>query len=217
MSTQQPTWTTLRLRKLEAVSGVVLLAFVTEHACANALLILPDPEWFDGYVHSMSRWWTVRIAEFILACTFIAHISGGWVLRKRTTAVLKKRTTALQSQPMTLRLVGFTGTALLIFLVLHVSMFVAPRLLHGAAQPGYYQARLALSSLPVVVLHCAAMVALVLHLRYGIAAAITVFPGIPKPWIPAVKRWALRLAFGSPLALAAVSLAVFLSMLLADP
>ncbi|MCU0330785.1 MAG: hypothetical protein MUC47_07375, partial [Candidatus Kapabacteria bacterium] len=100
MSKGLPYWTTLRLRKLEATSGVVLLAFVVEHACANALLVLPDATWFDAYVASMARWWAIRVAEVLLAATFCAHVAGGWTLRRRTKANLAKRSAPLPKPPM---------------------------------------------------------------------------------------------------------------------
>lgn len=217
MSTRLPYWTTIRLRKLEAVSGVVLLAFVVEHALANALLLMPNPTWFDAYVASMARWWVIRVAEIFLAITFFAHVAGGWTLRRRTMANLAKRSAPMPKPPMTLRLVGTTGTVLLLFLAMHLSMFVAPRLVSGVAPLGYDAARAALASLPIVLMHCIAMAALILHLRYGIAAAITVFPGLPKPWIPHVKRLALQLAILAPTALAIISVAVYLGELWAAP
>jgi succinate dehydrogenase/fumarate reductase cytochrome b subunit len=195
----------------------VLLAFVVEHACANALLVLPDATWFDAYVASMARWWAIRVAEVLLAATFCAHVAGGWTLRRRTKANLAKRSAPLPKPPMTLRLVGTTGTALLLFLAMHLSMFVAPRLVSGATPPGYGAARAALASLPIVLMHCVAMAALILHLRYGIAAAITVFPGLPKAWIPRVKRLALQVAILAPTALAIISVAVYLGELWVAP
>ena len=110
---------------LMAVTGVVLMAFVTGHLVGN-LQVFEAPEKINGYAHFLQSLgpalWAVRL--FLLACVSI-HIWAGVVLtlesyRARPEAYEFRHTIQATLASRTMR---WTGAIVLAFLLYHLAQF----------------------------------------------------------------------------------------------
>lgn len=107
------------------LSGFFLITFLIEHLIGN-LLMLGGPTPFNEYAEFMGHTWYIRIAEVVLFAGFIIHIYDGISISLQNNKARpvkyavkgKGKTSSWASRNM-----KWTGTILLVFLILHLLSF----------------------------------------------------------------------------------------------
>lgn len=118
-------------KKLQmSLTGIFLITFLVVHAYINAQIFWNDGgEQFEHLAHFMGTNPVIRTIEIGLFAFLILHVVQGLVLwarnrgsRKSRYAVTKRNETSRWYS----RSMGLLGTLILLFLILHISMFWAP-------------------------------------------------------------------------------------------
>jgi succinate dehydrogenase / fumarate reductase cytochrome b subunit len=127
------------LKFLMAVTGLILIVFVTGHLIGN-LQVFSGPDKINGYAHFLQSLgpalWAVRI---ILLVSVVVHIWAATVLTlmnraARETRYAVKRTVVATFTSLTMR---WTGVVVLAFILYHLAQFT-----FGVAQAGTFKGNL---------------------------------------------------------------------------
>lgn len=124
---------------LMAITGLVLIGFVTGHLVGNLQIFLP-PDKINGYAHFLQSLgpvlWGIRL--FLLACVTI-HIWAAVALTLESRAARGPNDYAIKkwiSATVASRYMRLTGLVVLAFLIYHIAHFTI-----GAAQPESFKAK----------------------------------------------------------------------------
>lgn len=174
--------TTLFLKTLMAVSGVVFVLFVFAHMAGN-LKIIQGEQAFNTYAEHIRTigepilpyaglLWILRVG---LIVSLVAHVGSAAVLSARASKArpvkyeVKKNPASTPSS----RTMRWGGLALLLFVIFHLLQFTNPKLNFGDGQT-QNPFQLVVGSFEVwwvTAIYLAAMVALGLHLHHGVWSA----------------------------------------------
>lgn len=197
-------------KRIEASTGVLLLLFLLEHAAGNALSVLPDPTYYDGYVELLGRTIVVRVLEVCLFLVFGVHIVIGLAMKYVRRVMIKRRPVKPAPQRPILRVVGWTGGVIIIFLGIHLTTFFVPdRFGLENLHPRVRMAE-AFSHFPYVLFYVVSMFAVSLHLYYGISSALATLPLVPRSWIPGLIRFGRVSSIVAPILLALTAVIFFI-------
>ncbi|MEM0996272.1 MAG: succinate dehydrogenase cytochrome b subunit [Bacteroidota bacterium] len=107
------------------LSGLFLISFLVVHLAGNLLLFV-GPAAFNDYAIFMGHTWFIRIAEVILFAGFTIHIYDGislWIQNHRARPVKYAVRSKAKTSSWASRNMKWTGTILLVFLILHLLSF----------------------------------------------------------------------------------------------
>jgi succinate dehydrogenase / fumarate reductase cytochrome b subunit len=107
------------------LSGLFLISFLLVHLAGNMLLFV-SPAAFNDYAAFMGHTWFIRIAEIILFAGFGIHIYDGlslWLQNHRARPVKYAAKSKGKTSSWASRNMKWTGTILLVFLILHLLSF----------------------------------------------------------------------------------------------
>lgn len=180
--------TTVALKVLMAVSGLIMIGYLLAHMYGN-LKVFAGQASFDSYAEHLRELgepilphtgllWIIRV---VLLASIIAHFYAALVLwrRARTARGGTKRYHTTQNKRGVQRsYASFTlrwgGVVILLFVVFHLLHFTWNTIHPGGASDSPYQRVVnGFSVWWVVLAYTAAMVAVGLHLRHGISSALT--------------------------------------------
>lgn len=187
---------TIGRKVVMALTGIVLVAFVTGHVLGN-LLMFSGPAAMNGYADllksNQALLWSIRAG---LGLAVILHVHAAWSLTRLGRAARPADySTPTERRAATLSAVTIRlgGVLLLVFLVFHLLHFTTGTL-HPAFSPTDVYANVIVGfSVPAVTaFYVLAMVALGLHLHHGIWSLFQTF-GWNHPHLNAGRR---RLALG---------------------
>lgn len=199
-----------------AVTGMILVGFVTAHMTGN-LLMFKGPAAINGYsrfLHSAGELlWSVRL---VLLTAVIFHVHSAWSLTRDARAArpdayaLQRRRAATWSA----RTMRWGGVLLLAFVIVHLLHFTTGTL-HPDFNPHdvYSNVVIGFSVPAVVIFYVVAMIALGLHLHHGVWSLFQTL-GLNHPHLnPARRRLATFLAVLVPVGFASIPVAVMLRFL----
>lgn len=164
-------WTSVGLKAVMAVSGIVLSGWVLLHMAGN-LLVFGGPELIDGYaaaLHAGPLVWVQRVAWIV---ALVVHIAAAIVLTKRSVSARPERYhhRLRGERPLSSRSMRWGGLALALFLAYHVAH------MYGALHPSYVHLSVYANVVtgladPVVgTLYILATIVFGLHLHHGTAS-----------------------------------------------
>lgn len=174
--------TTLFLKTLMAVSGVLFVLFVAAHMAGN-LKVLQGERSFNTYAEHIRTigepilpyaglLWILRVG---LIVSLVAHVASAAILAARASKARPQKYQVKKNPASTpsSRTMRWGGLALLLFVIFHLLQFTAPKMNFGDGQTGNpYQ--LLVGSFEIwwiTLIYFAAMVALGLHLHHGVWSA----------------------------------------------
>jgi succinate dehydrogenase / fumarate reductase cytochrome b subunit len=199
-----------------AVTGMILVGFVTAHMTGN-LLMFKGPAAINGYsrfLHSAGELlWSVRL---VLLTAFIFHVHSAWSLTRdaraaRPDGYAERKVRAATWSARTMR---WGGVLLLAFVIFHLLHFTTGTL-HPDFDPHdvYSNVIIGFGVPAVVIFYVAAMAALALHLHHGVWSLFQTL-GLNHPHLnPARRRLATFLAVVVPVGFASIPVAVMLRFL----
>ena len=174
----RPTRTTVALKLLMALTGIVLFGFVVAHMLGN-LLLFSGKEALNGYAHTLHEsarlLWTARI---VLLLSFVAHIWAALKLTARNRAArpegYAQRVWVRTKLSSRLMMVG--GIVLLVYVVFHILHFtvgaiqadvIGDFVADDANRDVYGAVTAAFQNVGYVVIYVVAVLALAMHLSHG--------------------------------------------------
>lgn len=174
--------TTLLLKTLMAVSGILFIFFVAAHMYGN-LKLIGGEEAFNTYAHHLRTFgepmlpyggllWILRVG---LLVALVAHVGSAVALTRRARAArpVKYQVKRNIKSSLSSRTMRWGGLALLLFLIFHLVQFTIPKVnfAGGATDNPYLLVHASFELWWVVLIYAVAMFALGMHLHHGVWSA----------------------------------------------
>ena len=190
-------------------SGLCLVIFLVMHLSGNLLLFANDNgQAFNAYAHFMSTNKIIRTFEIGLFIIFFVHIITAIILTRqnqKARPVKYKINKAAQNSSWFSRNMGFTGSLILIFLVIHFKNFFVENRFND--QHDMYQlVRLAFQDPLYVGTYIVSFIILGFHLSHGFQSAFQSWGLHHKKYTPLVKKLGYLFAVVVPSGFAAIPL-----------
>ncbi len=180
---------------LMGLTGFFLIIYLIVHASLNAAIFYNDDgATFNSAASFMLHNYFVRFLEIGLFAVFILHIIQGLVLWQQNKAARKIKYYK-QNFPREIkwysRYMGWLGTFLLLFLVMHLYHFWASTknelYFHGPTIDLYQQMKEVFTNPLWFTLYMIGLVSLLFHLLQGFQSAFQTFGINHRRWTPIVK------------------------------
>lgn len=196
-----------------ALAGLFLLTFLPLHLVINLMLLRADPQPFNKAAHFMATFPLIKIFEIVLLTAIIVHISYGiflqiqnWLARPIGYAGGQKSEVNSLS-----RFMIWTGSTVLIFLVLHFFNFYFIKLgfVKGDAE-NFYSAAHSLFKIPVYnYIYLTFFFILGFHLHHAFYSAFQTLGLNHRIWTPIVRVIAWIYAIIIPAGFAFISVTIW--------
>lgn len=197
-----------------ALAGLFLLTFLPLHLIINLMLLKSDPGPFNEAAHFMATFPLIKIFEAVLIASILIHISYGiylqiynWLARPVGYVSGNKAETSFFS-----RFMIWTGSTVLIFLVLHFFNFYFVKLGFVEGDPeNFYSMAHNLFKIPMYnYIYLTCFILLGFHLYHAFSSAFQTLGLNHRIWTPLVKKAALIYAIVIPAGFAFISITLWL-------
>jgi succinate dehydrogenase / fumarate reductase, cytochrome b subunit len=191
MTWKQMFTSSLGKKYLMGLTGFFLLIYLIVHAGLNAMIFYNDGGVsFDNAASFMLHNWFVRFLEIGLFAVFILHIIQGLMLWRQNKAA-RKVTYHVQTYPREIkwyaRYMGWLGTFLLLFLVMHLAHFwlnTKNELYFNGPEINLYEKMREVFTNPLwFTLYMIGLLSLFFHLLQGFQSAFQTFGINNRRWI----------------------------------
>ena len=180
---------------LMALTGFFLIIYLIVHASVNALIFINDGgQTFNEAAHFMLHNYFIRFLEIGLFAIFILHIIQGlmlWQQNKATRKIKYEQTDYPKEIKWYSRYMGWLGTFLLLFLVMHLAQFWAQTknelYFNGPAIDLYQQMKVIFTNPVWFTLYMIGLASLLFHLLQGFQSAFQTFGINNRRWIYIIK------------------------------
>ena len=180
---------------LMGATGFFLIIYLIVHASINAIIFYNDHGVrFNKVAYFMSRNFFIRFLEIGLFVVFILHIIQGLLLWQQNQSARKVGYIKSNYPPKIRwysRYMGWLGTFLLLFLVMHLYHFWAgtknEMYFHGPKVNLYYEMKEIFTNPLFFILYMIGLVSLLFHLLQGFQSAFQTFGINHRRWTPIVK------------------------------
>ena len=180
---------------LMGLTGFFLIIYLIVHASINAMIFYDDAgEKFNAVASFMLHNYFVRFLEIGLFATFILHIIQGLILLKQNRSA-RKINYIKQKFPGEIkwysRYMGWLGTFLLLFLIMHLYHFWASTkhelYFNGPVIDLYQEMKIIFTNPVWFTLYMIGLVSLLFHLLHGFQSAFQTFGINHRRWTPIIK------------------------------
>jgi succinate dehydrogenase / fumarate reductase cytochrome b subunit len=180
---------------LMALTGFFLIIYLIVHASLNALIFVNDDgKTFNRAAYFMLHNYFVRFLEIGLFAVFILHIIQGLVLWQQNKAARKikyEKTDYPKEIKWYSRYMGWLGTFVLLFLIMHLAHFWAQTknelYFHGPVIDLYQQMKEVFTNPILFALYMIGLASLLFHLLQGFQSAFQTFGINHRRWINIIK------------------------------
>jgi succinate dehydrogenase / fumarate reductase cytochrome b subunit len=180
---------------LMALTGFFLIIYLIVHASINALIFVNDGgETFNRAAYFMLHNYFIRFLEIGLFAVFVLHIIQGLLLWKQNRAARKidyEKKKFPREIKWYSRYMGWLGTFVLLFLVMHLYQFWAHTkdelYFHGPVINLYEQMKAIFTNPVWFVLYMIGLVSLLFHLLQGFQSAFQTFGINHRRWVYIIK------------------------------
>ena len=180
---------------LMAFTGFFLIAYLIVHATINAFIFFNDNgQTFNTVASFMLHNYVIRILEVGLFAGFILHIVQGLILWKQNKSARKiqyKKQNYLKEINWNSRVMGWLGTFILLFLVMHLYHFwtgTKHELYFNGPEINLYEEMKDIFTNPVwFVLYMIGLASLLFHLLHGFKSAFETFGINNRKWTPVIR------------------------------
>ncbi|MFS3128277.1 succinate dehydrogenase cytochrome b subunit [Nocardioides sp. Bht2] len=177
------TRSTIALKLLMAVTGLIFIGYVLAHMYGN-LKVFAGQDSFDTYAHHLRTFgepmlpyegllWIMRV---VLLLSVFGHAYAAFTLWARASKARSQKYVVKKAVAATLssKMMRWGGVALLLFVVFHILHLTTRTITPGGDQESPYE-RMVVSFQPerwyIAVIYLLAMAALAMHLRHGVWSA----------------------------------------------
>ena len=203
-------------KQIVAITGLLLVGFLVMHLSINLLFFL-GAEVFNVFPETMrSSGPVLIIAELGLVALFLTHISFTVIVVKENRQARNNRYEKFatkKTRSLATRLMPYTGTILILFLILHLKDFWWPAhegvmtMVDGEELGAYGLIFNAFKSIGRVIWYVVAMFSVGFHLAHGIQSVVQTFGFYHKTYTPMIQK--ASTGFGIVMALAFSSIPVY--------
>ena len=195
MTWKQLFTSSLGKKYLMGLTGFFLITFLIVHASINAFIFYNDDgATFNSIAHFMLHNYVVRFLEIGLFAAFILHAIQGLLLWKQNRAA-RKISYSVTKFPKEIkwyaRTMGWLGTFILLFLVMHLYQFwgsTKHELYFNGPAVDLYQSMKEIFTNPVwFTLYMIGLASLLFHLLHGFQSAFQTFGINNRRWIGIVR------------------------------
>ena len=180
---------------LVAFTGFFLIAYLIVHATINAFIFFNDNgETFNTVASFMLHNYVIRILEVGLFAGFVLHIVQSLIIWKQNNSARKigyKKQSYIKEINWNSRVMGWLGTFILLFLVMHLYHFwVSTKnelYFHGPVVNLYGQMKVIFTNPVWFVLYMIGLTSLLFHLLHGFKSAFETFGINNKKWTPLIR------------------------------
>ena len=180
---------------LVAFTGFFLIAYLIVHATINAFIFFNDNgETFNTVASFMLHNYVIRILEVGLFAGFVLHIVQSLIIWKQNNSARKigyKKQSYIKEINWNSRVMGWLGTFILLFLVMHLYHFwVSTKnelYFHGPVVNLYGQMKVIFTNPLWFVLYMIGLASLLFHLLHGFKSAFETFGINNKKWTPLIR------------------------------
>ena len=178
-----------------AFTGFFLIIYLIIHASINAMIFYPDDGvTFNKAAYFMSHNFFIRLMEIGLFAGFLLHIVQGLLLWKQNASARKisyKKHNYPKEIKWYSRVMGWLGTFLLLFLIMHLYHFWAgtknEMYFHGPQVNLYNEMKEIFTNPLWFTLYMIGLISLLFHLLQGFQSAFQTFGINHRRWTPIVK------------------------------
>ena len=180
---------------LMGATGLFLIIFLIVHASINSMIFYNDGGvTFNKVAYFMSRNYLMRILEAGLFAFFILHIIQGLMLWRKNQAA-RHLSYAKQKFPSNIkwysRYMGWLGTFLLLFLIMHLSHFwigtKSEMYFNGTEKNLYLEMKEVFTNPFLFALYMIGLVSLLFHLLHGFQSSFQTLGINHRRWTPIIK------------------------------
>lgn len=177
------------------LTGFFLMIYLIVHASINSMIFYNDNgATFNNVAHFMLHNYFVRFLEIGLFAVFVLHIIQGLILWTQNRAA-RKTGYLKQNYPREIkwysRYMGWLGTFVLLFLVMHLYHFWASTkhelYFNGPVIDLYHEMKNIFTNPLWFILYLVGLVSLLFHLLHGFQSAFQTFGINHRRWTPIVK------------------------------
>ena len=180
---------------LMALTGFFLIIYLIVHAALNALIFVNDDgKTFNAGAYFMLHNYIVRFLEIGLFAVFILHIIQGLMLWQQNKSARKINYNKVKYPAginRNSRLMGWLGTFVLLFLVMHLYHFWASTkhelYFHGPVVDLYQEMKEIFTNPVWFTLYMIGLASLLFHLLHGFKSAFETFGVNNKRWTPIIR------------------------------
>jgi succinate dehydrogenase / fumarate reductase cytochrome b subunit len=215
---------TLGRKLLMAATGLFLIIFLVVHLIGNLQLLAEDGgEAFNVYAKFMTTNPVIKTTSYLLYATFLIHIIWAIILtanNRKARPVGYKVSGASTNSAWSSRNMGFLGSVIFIFLVIHLANFWwkmkfgdIPFVSYDGMEYKdlYTVVDNAFGELWIVALYVVAMIGLMFHLYHGFQSAFQTL-GLNHPkYNPAIKVIGVAFAIIVPALFASIPVLMYLN------
>ncbi len=190
---QRAVRSTVTLKVLMALTGLVMVGFLLMHMYGNLKVFL-GAEAFDHYAHWLKgdilyplvpQGWFIWIFRAVMAFAIVAHMYAAWTLTQRAHAARSTKyvTTKRHQQTYAARTMRWGGVLLAGFLVFHLLQFTA-QLVTTGFQAGASPYAMVIASFEqwwVVLAYALWVFVVCLHVRHGVWSALATLGANTSP------------------------------------
>lgn len=195
MTWKQLLTSSLGKKYLMGLTGFFLIIYLIVHASVNAMIFYDDQgERFNAAAHFMVQNFFVRFLEIGLFAVFILHIIQGLFLWKQNRAARPVRyhvTKYPREIKWYSRYMGWLGTFLLLFLVMHLWHFwsgTKNELYFNGPKVNLFEEMKEIFTNPIwFTLYMIGLASLLFHLLQGFQSAFQTFGLNHRRWTPIIK------------------------------
>ena len=206
---------------LVAFTGFFLIAYLIVHAAINAFIFFNDNgETFNTVASFMLHNYVIRILEVGLFAGFVLHMVQGLIIWKQNNSARKigyKKQNYLKEINWNSRVMGWLGTFILLFLVMHLYHFwintKSELYFHGPEINLYGQMKEIFTNPVWFVLYMIGLASLLFHLLHGFKSAFETFGINNRKWTPVIRGIGIFYSVAICLLFASMPLAFMLGWL----
>ncbi len=187
-------------KTMMALSGLFLILFLLEHLYTNVTLFFGDGGVeFDETSHSMVRMIIIRIIEIVLFLAILIHVAQALLLTRENNEARPIKYTVNdggKTSSWNSRNMGFTGSVIFFFIVVHLYNFFLPYRITGTVG-GVGQETIsvnvvhALENPVYALLYLISVIFLAFHLRHALASAFHTLGLSNKKYMPILDKVSL--------------------------
>ncbi len=191
-----------------AITGICLILFLLVHLAGNFTLYF-GRETFNTYASTLGLVKpVVRIIELVLALIIILHIINAvrlWIENKIARPVDYKINASSKNSTFSSRTMILTGSAIFIFLVVHLQTFWYKYNFTGTEHPDLYEIVVGWFQVEwYSILYIVAMIVMGFHLNHGFQSAFQTFGWNHNKYSPVIKTAGTIYAFLMAIGFAAI-------------
>lgn len=196
-----------------ALAGLFLMLFLPVHFIINLMLLQSDPEPFNKAAHFMATFPLVKVFELVLMAAILIHVIYGITLQIQNWLARPTGYASGEKAPVDSlsRFMIWTGSTVLVFLVLHFFNFYFIKLGIVAGDPeDFYTVAHNLFKIPAYnFIYLTCFLILGFHLHHAFSSAFQTLGLNHRIWTPVVKAAAWIYAIAIPAGFAFISITIW--------